>query len=68
MKTLFFYWKVYRYLICGLVAFWGFFLIFKNGINSGGKTLLFISSIGVISTFIADLVNRFILKKESKVN
>lgn len=47
-----------RYILCGIVAFWGFFLLFKNGINSGGKILLVIAAIGVLTTIIMDFINR----------
>ena len=50
------FWKLTRYMICGLVAFWGFFLIFKNGDFSAGKTLLIIASIGAVATFLIDLI------------
>ena len=58
MKKIISVWLVLRYILCGLVAFWGFFLIFKNGINSGGKVLLVIATIGLLSTIVMDFINK----------
>ena len=54
MNTLFLGWKIIRYILCGLVALWGFIKIFSEGIDTGGATLLFIAFIGAASTFIID--------------
>ena len=46
MKINFFLtWIVLRIILTSIVAFWGFFMIFKDGINSGGKILLIIAMI-----------------------
>jgi hypothetical protein len=57
MKKLFSIWILLRYMTCGIVALWGFVLIFKEGINSGGKTLLLIALIGLATTLLADFIN-----------
>jgi hypothetical protein len=63
MNKLFNLWKLLRYVVCGFVAFWGFLLIFINGIDSGGKTLVTIALIGATSTFLVDLGNKYIRSK-----
>jgi hypothetical protein len=65
MKGLFSIWKNFRYTLCGLVAFWGFFLIFKNGINGDGKVIVIIALIGAITTFIFDIGNKFLNRKNN---
>ena len=64
MKILFSIWKFSRYLLASLLALWGFFLIFKNGVNGGGKVLVIIAIIGAITTFIVDLGNKYLTNKK----
>jgi len=54
MTKIFLRWKYIRYFVCSLVAFWGFMLIFKDGVDSGGKILIFIAIIGASTTFLID--------------
>lgn len=44
----YFTWFKIRVIVTSMVAFWGFYLIFKEGFNSGGKTLLIIALISYI--------------------
>lgn len=49
-----------RYLISSIMALWGFYLIFKNGINREGEILLSIALIGTVTTFIFDIGNKYL--------
>ena len=63
MKKKYFTWFNVRVIATSLVAFWGFYLIFKEGINSGGKTLLIIALISFVVGFIQLLINNQINKR-----
>lgn len=63
MKNVYAFWKYLRYGVCGIVAIWGFILIFLNGIDSGGKILLIMAGIGFVSTVLFDIFKKRILDK-----
>lgn len=65
MQKPFSYWKLLRYVVSGIVAIWGFVLIFTEGINSGGKVLLIISGIGVLSTVLFDAFNQWMFDRKA---
>ena len=64
MKKIFSSWLILRYICASLIALWGFILIFKNGINSGGRILLIMALIGLGTTILFELIS----KKRDKVN
>jgi hypothetical protein len=45
------------------VALWGFYLIFTEGIDFGGRILLLIAAIGVSSTMLFDAYNKYMTTK-----
>lgn len=63
MQNLFSYWKVLRYIVCAIVAAWGFIMIFTQGVDSGGKILLLIAGIGVSSTMLFDMFHKYMSNK-----
>jgi hypothetical protein len=65
MKKIISSWLILRYILCSLIALWGFILIFKNGMNSGGKILLVIAFVGLIVTLCFDFINN---KREKPVS
>ncbi|WP_028789239.1 hypothetical protein [Terrimonas ferruginea] len=54
MKKLFFYWKTGRYVLCAILVFWSFVLIFKDRDYTGARILLLIAAIGVSSTLFVE--------------
>ncbi|MCG2616822.1 hypothetical protein LZZ85_21175 [Terrimonas sp. NA20] len=61
---LFSWWKVLRYALCALIAFWGGMMVFMQGRNSGGRILLLIASVGVFSTMVFDLFDKHLQKRK----
>ncbi len=57
------WWKILRYAVCALVAFWGFMMVFVQGNSSAGRILLMIAAIGVFSTMAFDLFDKHMRNK-----
>jgi hypothetical protein len=45
-------WFNFRIVLSSIVAMWGFYLIFKYGINSGGKSLLLIAAVAIAFSYL----------------
>lgn len=63
MKKTFFFWLLFRMILTGLVALWGFYITFTDGFEKGGKTLLSIASISFFVNFIYYFLYVFHKKK-----
>jgi hypothetical protein len=63
MQKSFKLWTPIRYAACVIVALWGFYLIFTEGIDFGGRILLLIAAIGVSSTMLFDAYNKYMTTK-----
>ena len=57
------WWKILRYVVCAVVAFWGFTMVFIERDSSAGRILLMIAVTGVFSTMIFDLFDKHMRNK-----
>ena len=63
-------WAILNYIFCCLFTLIGFFMIIKDGPDSGGNTLLFIGLLGFVSNFLIDsaIKNYTSIKKDRLKN
>ncbi|GAB3018014.1 hypothetical protein GCM10027051_23770 [Niabella terrae] len=65
MKNHYSFGKLVRYISIIAFTFWGFAKLYKEGMDSGGKTLLFMASIGCCSSLLFDFFKSKSLSQKS---